>query len=469
MRTIGKYIVRGLLGRGGMGKVYKAEHPILGKMVALKCLEPPEILTELVGKKRLEERFMAESVTMAGLNHPNIVDVLDIETTDENIFYVMDYYCNNLGIMIGETYRTETPSRPLGVDKTIHYATQTLKGLNRLHHAGIIHRDIKPYNMMVTDQDEVKICDFGLSIYRGETTAGPANLNMGSPYYAAPEQEQKTADATFSTDIYSLGVMIHRMLTGMLPGGRNKDKNGSLLNLIHPDLDDSWDDFLLKAIATEPDRRFTDANEMLNRLMALKHQWDEKKEALCRLNPAPSASPDTATGEQKRRNRQPRRTPVKINTKMAPAVFPVDSLWRPKSYHESEFHKVNDKVIRDCSTGLFWQIAGSSYPVSFGDAREYIADLNISNFGNLNHWRLPTVDELLSIMMPVPLGRNLCLASVFDHLQQWLWSIDRKSFTAAWYASMDLGFIHWQDFTARYYVKGVCTGSDEPDRVSGSV
>jgi serine/threonine-protein kinase len=100
---------------------------------------------------------------MAGLRHPNIVAIWDFHESEDLTFLVMEYFCNNLGVIIGETYRVEEPSRIVSVDKAIHYTRQTLEGLSRLHQAGIIHRDVKPYNILVTDEDTAKITDFGLS------------------------------------------------------------------------------------------------------------------------------------------------------------------------------------------------------------------------------------------------------------------------------------------------------------------
>ena len=190
MKRIGRYLIRGLLGRGGMGKVYKVELPAIGKIAALKLLDPDPVVAKLLGIERLRNLFISEARTMSGVNHPNIVAIHDFDWHAEKPFYVMDFFANNLGAMIGESYRTEVPSRRIVVDKALDYTRQTLDGLACLHDAGIYHRDIKPFNLLVTAWDTIRICDFGLSKLRGEAYAGPANLNVGSPYYAAPEQEK---------------------------------------------------------------------------------------------------------------------------------------------------------------------------------------------------------------------------------------------------------------------------------------
>ena len=140
MKKIGKYEICGLLGKGGMGIVYKARVPVIGKVVALKLLSPHPNLVALLGKEEIRRNFVTEAMTMASLRHPHIAAVWDFHDSDNLTFFVMEYYCNNLGTMIGETYRVEEPSRTVAVDKAIDYTRQILVGLSRLHEAHIVHR-----------------------------------------------------------------------------------------------------------------------------------------------------------------------------------------------------------------------------------------------------------------------------------------------------------------------------------------
>ncbi|MDP3284273.1 MAG: serine/threonine-protein kinase, partial [Desulfobacterales bacterium] len=190
MNKIDRFEICGLLGIGGMGKVFKVKLPVIGKIAALKLLEPNPFLVSLIGAEKIKKLFISEAVTMANLRHPNIVEIWDFGESDGRPYYIMDYFCNNLGSMIGESYQAEIPSRIIRIDKAVHYARQILEGVSCLHHAGIIHRDIKPFNMLVTEQDRIKISDFGLSKLRGESFEGPPGLKVGSPWYAAPEQER---------------------------------------------------------------------------------------------------------------------------------------------------------------------------------------------------------------------------------------------------------------------------------------
>lgn len=446
MKYIGKYIIRGLLGRGGMGKIFKVEHPLIGKILALKLLDPDPLLVSLMGWDKISGMFKTEAITMAGLRHPNIVEILDYDESDGKPFYLMEYYVNNLGVMIGETYRTEQASRTIKIEKAIRYTSQTLNGLVCMHNAGIIHRDIKPYNLLVTDHDTIKICDFGLSKIRGEKFEGPPSLKFGSAWYAPPEQEKNPESVDFSADLYAVGITIYRMLTGVLleigylPVGR-----------FNADLDDTWDDFIKKAIAPRPEQRYLTAAEMLADLKLLQAAWEAKKEQICRL---PELKKTDNTGPAATRM-SPRSNPIKINPSHAKKTFVLDDLWRPAKFRQNEFMVNSDGTITDRTTGLVWQQSGSEFPLTWSQAKSYIQELNSSKFAQSSTWRLPTVDELITLLTELPQGEDYCIEPIFDRQQKWIWSCDRRSFTAAWYVSIDMGYVAWQDFTGYYHVRAV--------------
>lgn len=446
MQTIGKYRICGLLGRGGMSRVYKVMTPTIDKIAALKRLEPDPMLAELMGPEKIRRLFVSEAVTMARLRHPNIVTVWDFDETDGVPFYLMEYYSHNLGDMIGETYAVELPSRMIPVDKALHYIREVLSGIACLHYTGIVHRDIKPFNILITEQDGVKICDFGLSKLRGERFEGPAHLKVGSPWYTAPEQEADPNAVGFSADVFSVGVMFYRMLTGALP--MEAPEPPSRLN---PDLDALWDEFLLKAISPRPESRHTDAAQMLAALNELKAHWGRRKENICSL---PEEGVEETVNPKGDRLRL-RKNPLKVSPKEAPAVFKLDSLWRPRLYAPNDFRQETGDVVRDTASGLVWQKAGAPYPLTWHQAADYVNRLNAERFAGRQNWRLPTVEELLSLVTEVPRNRDVCLDPVFDPTQRWLWSNDRRSFVAAWFVSVDLGYVACQDFTALNFVRAV--------------
>ena len=446
MNFIGKYIIRGLLGRGGMGKIFKVEHPLIGKIFALKLLDPDPLLVSLMGWDKIINMFKTEAITIAGLRHPNIVKILDYNESDAKPYYLMEYYVNNLGVMIGETSRTEQASRTIKIEKAIHYTLQTLNGVDCLHHAGIIHRDIKPFNLLVTDHDTIKICDFGLSKLRGEKFEGPPSLKFGSAWYAPPEQEDNPDRVDFSADLYAVGITIYRMLTGVLP-----EDDYRPAGRFNADLDDSWDDFIKKAIAPRPATRYHSAAEMRADLKLLQTAWEAKKEQICRL---PELKKPDTTGPATTRQ-TPRSSPIKINPHSAKETFALDDLWRPARFLQNEFEVNPDETVTDRATGLVWQQSGSEFPLTWSRAKGYIQALNSSQFSGSSTWRLPTIDELMTLLTELPRGEDYCIDPIFDQRQKWIWSCDRRSFIAAWYVSIDMGYVAWQDFTGYYHVRAV--------------
>jgi serine/threonine protein kinase len=447
MKSIGKYEILGLLGRGGMGKIFKVRLPVIGKIAALKLLAPNPFLVDILGMDRIEALFISEAANMAGLRDPHLLEIWDFDQADGRYFYTMDYYCNNLGAMMGETSQIEMPSRIMPTDRSIHYIRQTLEGLACLHHAGIVHRDIKPFNILITDQDTIKIGDFGLSKLRGESAHSPRNLKIGSPFYAPPEQETDPDHVDFSADLYAVAVMLNRMLTGGLP-----QASPAPASRTNPDLTENWDHFLFKGMALKLQDRFTSAGQMLDALKMLEADWIIRKERTCNFLDNRQPKPFTNSAPDSIRLRK---EPLQIRPRGAITFFGLDDLWRPRQYIRNRFHSLDSHGVLDQSTGLTWQQAGSPYPLSWKQAKTYIQDLNSAQSAGFDSWRLPTVDELISIVTRPSQGLDLCMEPIFDPSQKWLWSADKRSFTAAWYLSMDLGFVSWQDMTGYYYVKGV--------------
>lgn len=446
MKQIGKFKVTGLLGKGGMGKVFKVEYPVTGKIGALKLLEPVPLLTSLMGERAVDDLFVAEAVTLASLRHPHVMEILDFDRFEGKPFYTMGFYSNNLGSLMGESYETELPSRIIGVERAVRYILQILDGLACLHDRSVIHRDIKPFNILLDDLDNVKICDFGLSKLRNETFHGHESLKVGSPYYASPEQEKNPDGVDETADLYSVGVMLFRMLTGQLP---EKKSRASELN---SDLDTTWDNFFHRAMAFYPAERFSDADAMADNLKQLALAWSEKKEKICSMPLDWLKEP-----EPLRSATQVRNVPEKIYRSRARDILGLDELMRPKHFFVKQFDFLGDSLVVDHGTGLVWQISGTRFPVNWKEGQAYVQGLNREKFQGFNNWRMPTAAELLTIFSPAPQGPGLCLEPVFDLRQHWLWSLDRATFTSAWYASLELGFLDSSDISSYYHVKAVCT------------
>jgi serine/threonine-protein kinase len=449
MRTIGKYIVQGLLGRGGMSVVYKALLPVVDKVVALKAMSPHPTLLDLWGEESIRRRFTAEAAIMGSMRHPHVVEILDFDFALGRPFFTMEHHPRSVGELLGEGLRMEAECRILPVDHAIRYARELLVGLGRLHRAGLIHRDIKPHNLLIDDEGRLKISDLGLSKLRGETSEGaPPNLVLGSPFYAAPEQVSDAEGVDFRADIYSAGVVIHRMITGRFP----EDMSGAPSQM-HPDAESVWDAFLSRAVHREPDGRFSGTEEMLDALEGLTDSWRDTRARFCEQFASRVSRREQVTAEESPR---PRSIPLKVTPGKAPEIFGCDRLWRPRRFSDSlSFQEKASGSLYDPVSGLTWQGSGSTDPVNWREARAYVKRLNRDAFAGIDTWRLPTVDELFSSLDPPVLNASRCADHHFDRTKTCVWSSDRRSYGSAWYVDVELGFAAWGDFSSRFFVRAV--------------
>ncbi|MBS3731262.1 MAG: DUF1566 domain-containing protein [Desulfobacterales bacterium] len=447
---IGKYRVLGLLGDGGMGRVYKVELPDIGKISALKLLRPRDHMIDLLGLRAIEDMFIREARILGRLRHPNVAAILDFDRDGQNRpFFSMEYHCMNLGAMIGEHYEMEAATRLMDPARAFTYADQVLSGLDRLHHAGIVHRDIKPYNVLITEGDTVKLIDFGLSLLRGETRRVPDTFKIGTPYYAAHEQQADPDNVDARADLYGVGVMIWRMLTGMLPPeAGEKFRPGSVNEL----LGECWDDFLIRATHPRRTERFSDCRQMRQALKTAYGNWHEQLERTCRLQTPQQG----AGGTEVLKRGGLRKTALKVQAREAQRIFGLDSQWRPPIHRDVVLHPEESGIVRDITHGLVWQQTGTRYPVEWKDAGAYIDALNKSGFAGFLTWRLPTIDELVTLIRRASILGDYCTAPVFEGGRDRLWSADRKSFTAAWFVDTYLGYVGPADFTCPCHVRAVC-------------
>ncbi|MHC4068037.1 MAG: serine/threonine-protein kinase, partial [Planctomycetota bacterium] len=201
-----------LVGRGGMGAVYKACQKQLDRMIALKIL--PDARAE---SEAFAERFMREARSLAKLNHPNIVTVYDFGHTESGLYYfIMEF-------VEGTDLRDVIEAGKLSPLEALAIIPQICEALQYAHEEGIIHRDIKPENILINKKGRVKIADFGIAKLLDnpddQSTLTQAGHKMGTPHYMAPEQIEHPHQVDHRADIYSLGVVFYEMLTGELPLG----------------------------------------------------------------------------------------------------------------------------------------------------------------------------------------------------------------------------------------------------------
>lgn len=411
----------GRLGRGSMSTVYKAKAPVTGRLVALKILQPRnEIFVDLVGEKRLREMFIEEARIMGTLSHDHVAKIIDCDEHEGQPFIVLEYFAHSIGAFIGESYRVEAPSRIISAAKTKSYLVQALKGLERLHFAGIIHRDIKPFNLMITSDDRIKIIDFGLSRVRGEEKMAIPGMQVGSPYYAAPEQAEDPQKTDGRADLFSLGVMGYRMLTGNLVDHRQSAVSPP--STLNPELGREWDECILKSIAEDPADRYTDAQEMRLVIESLPLVAPKK----CGENEVlPAQNFIGVEGER-------RSEPGRMMYKNIRAQLGLDDLLRPLRYAVQNFEVVGPLVAFEKNSGLYWQRRGSGFTLDWQQAKDYVDHLNSINWQGRNSWRMPTLDEVFTILNPPLHGVSCSSWPLLDTTIHWLWTSDHCTKKQAW-------------------------------------
>jgi serine/threonine protein kinase len=259
-QIIGKYKILQTIGSGGFGTVYLAEDTWIDKKVALKVPHKQNLdFGELLREPRL----------LATLNHPNIVTILTAEKQENVFFIVMEF-------VPGETLESIIArDGALDVGTSLDYTCQICNAVDHAHRQGVIHRDLRPSNVIVTGNGLAKVADFGTS--RFLEIAAHGTTVIGSPPYMAPEQFQ--GKAVFASDIYSLGVTMFQMLTGMLPydtpspADLDRLMRGDLLvapRLRNPKVPKAINDIVLKAMAPEIHARYQRAGELLDDLLAFR-------------------------------------------------------------------------------------------------------------------------------------------------------------------------------------------------------
>ncbi|MCU0782069.1 MAG: serine/threonine protein kinase, partial [Akkermansiaceae bacterium] len=237
-----------LIGRGGMGVVYQVRQPSLDRFAALKILP-----RELGERPRFEERFHREARTLAALNHPHIVTIYDSGVRQGLFFFLMEFVDGgDLGRLIRAG--TVAPARALAI------IPQICDALQYAHEAGVVHRDIKPGNILLDSRGRVKVADFGIATMVG--AAGddgvPQDYLLGTPAYMAPEQRAGGAAVDRRADIYSLGAVFYELLTGKPP----PPDGIAPLPSSRVQIDVRLDQVVLRALADDPERRYQQATEL---------------------------------------------------------------------------------------------------------------------------------------------------------------------------------------------------------------
>jgi tRNA A-37 threonylcarbamoyl transferase component Bud32 len=267
-QAFGNYRILSRIGVGGMGMVFLAEHPHIGKRVALKIIH-----RDLAGNREVVNRFLNEARAVNQIGSEHIVEIHDFGQTDDGEhFFIMEF-------LDGRTLAHDLSERGLlDIPRSLHIAAQVASALAAAHDSGIIHRDLKPDNVMLIerlgDRDFVKLLDFGLAKFLVDSDARKltaAGVVLGTPHYMSPEACESKADLDRRCDIYSLGVLLFQMLTGTLPF--TGESMGEVLvkqvaqpppapRGINPNIPPAVEQILLRCLAKDPNMRFQSMREL---------------------------------------------------------------------------------------------------------------------------------------------------------------------------------------------------------------
>ena len=269
-----RYEIIKTIGEGGMANVYLANDTILDRKVAIKVLRG-----DLSNDEKFIRRFKREALSVSNLSHPNIVEVYDVGEEDGNYYIVMEY-------IDGKTLKQLLQKRgALTLNEVIDIMTQLTDGLAHAHEAYIIHRDIKPQNIMIEDNGLVKITDFGIAMALNSTQLTQTNSVMGSVHYLPPEQANGKG-STVKSDIYSLGILMYELLTGSVPFKGDtaveialkhmKEKIPSIRKQ-NPTIPQSVENIVLKATAKNPKNRYDNVRDMYKDLQTALQRDNEKR------------------------------------------------------------------------------------------------------------------------------------------------------------------------------------------------
>ncbi|MGE0787055.1 MAG: protein kinase [Sandaracinaceae bacterium] len=317
-----RYRILALIGEGGMGAVYVAEHLLVGRKVAVKRLHP-----ELASDEKAIARLRREARAAGATGHENVVEVLDLGYADDGApFLVMEYL---RGQSLAQILQLEGK---LPVTRACHIAGQVLSALEAVHTRGIVHRDLKPDNILLTrrrgDPDFVKVVDFGISKVRADEGEPELSLTrtgvmLGTPFYMSPEQARGMKALDHRVDLYATGVILYEALGGRLPfeGENYHQLLQCILTGKHPpiatlrvDLDPGLAAAIERAIALDPDDRYQSASEMLKALMPYGAKESHGNEGGGRLPSEPPSAFEQPSG--------PRLTPLMATERAPEALLP---------------------------------------------------------------------------------------------------------------------------------------------------
>ena len=286
-RNISHYKILEKIGEGGMGVVYKAEDAKLGRTVALKFLA-----AHLLADAESRKRFEREAKAAAALNHPNICTIHEIDEAEGRTFLAMEF-------IEGESLQARIESGPLPLNEALDLARQTADGLEAAHETGVVHRDIKPGNLLITPKEQIKILDFGLALLTEGSKLTQLDTTLGTIAYMSPEQTM-AAGTDSRTDIWALGVVLYEMVSGKLPFRGDYDRavmysitseEPEPLTGLRTGVPMELEWLINKCLAKQADGRYQNAADLIVDLTALSKKMESGGSTIMRAKPVGTGTP----------------------------------------------------------------------------------------------------------------------------------------------------------------------------------
>ncbi len=406
------YVLKGFLGEGSYGMVYLVENRI-GLPFALKVLH----------KNVNMERRGLESVMRIRSNR--LVSVQDCGKTVNGVIGILMEY-------VPVSLENVLKKGNVGEIKTRRYFEEILKGLKVLVDNGVLHRDIKPGNLFVLE-DIIKIGDFGTVRFISGETSSMSEV-AGTFHYMAPERFKK--EYGFSVDRWSAVVIFYLMLTGRYPfDGKDRTEIFGAIMMEEPNFDilpEQYRPFFRKCFQKDFQKRHKSLQEMIKELDSIPLGADSLKVQVLEKD-----------FYDEKTVLHLRRTPHTVPNEQFKEFFKLTPKRRPEKYVENNYVDNGNGTVTDFATGLMWQKSGSLTYVAYDKIKEYTEETNREMFAGFADWRLPTVDELMSLLEPAKSSTDLYIDPMFDKTQSWCWTSDVRCHGTVWIVYFRYGHVNW--------------------------